>query len=105
MKSISLGSIKIKVQNESIPNEDVYTIPVVSNEEIIDADILKGILINEIGHAERFIIQPESFGWNVHTKQPDAAIRLSLYLNQKEGTSVTEEAIETVRKQLIQLQG
>jgi hypothetical protein len=105
MNSISLGSIEITVQNESAPNEDVYTIPVVSNEEIIDVDILKGVRLNEIGHPERFIIDPNSFGWNVYTKQPDAAVQLALYLNQKEGTSITEEEIETVRNQLIDLQG
>ncbi|PZE19338.1 hypothetical protein [Paenibacillus xerothermodurans] len=110
MNSIMLGMVTIGIQNDSTPNEDVYTIQVDSRMGMDDLPTLKTKLADDIGNAERFIIQsgtqrqPQGSGWNVYTKQPDAAVELARYLNQAMGCRVSDQEIEDVRNRLIRVQ-
>jgi hypothetical protein len=103
MNSVKLGAIGI-IQNVTTPNEDVYTIQVGTIKGIVDKQALYDLLTNEVGNPERFVIQQVGSDWNVYTKQPDAAVELALFMNQKKDVQVNEQETESIRNQLIRLQ-
>jgi hypothetical protein len=100
MEHIVLGEIGITVQNEVKRNEDVYMISgnYFANDEIAN------LITNNIEDPERFVLNQEGSSLNVYTKQPDAAIQLAIFLNQKRGITVEEKEINSVRNRLIFMQ-
>jgi hypothetical protein len=100
MEHIVLGEIGITVQNEVKPNEDVYMI---SGNNFAN-DEIANLITNNIEDPERFVLNQEGSSLNVYTKQPDAAIQLAIFLNQKRGITVEEKEINSVRNRLIFMQ-
>jgi hypothetical protein len=95
MKHFMLGEVQINVQDERNPNEDVFMI---STNSFHQGNIAS-ILANHVEDPERFVLYSEA----IYTKQPDAAIELASYLNQKKGIAVSAEEVDYVREQLINI--
>jgi hypothetical protein len=97
MKHFMLGEVQINVQDERNPNEDVFMIS--TNSFGGDQGNIASILANHVEDPERFVLYSEA----IYTKQPDAAIELASYLNQKKGIAVSAEEVDYVREQLINI--
>lgn len=105
MEHMSLGQVRIGVQNEWVRNEDVYTI---DREQLLAAGLqqpdVARKLVEQLDEPERYVVYQDGQDWGISTKQPDAVLQLAVELNKKQGMDIRQEELQQLRQSLIRKQ-
>jgi hypothetical protein len=100
----SLGKIDIEVQDEPTWNADYYSISSDNLKDISNPNEFLKSLLNQLEDPERFVINEDSSIPIVYSRQHEAILSLAKALNQHLGVKVSEDEMNSLRNNFIEMQ-